>query len=279
MEPGLRQDSLRQRSGLSIGSFLDSFLGGRPDSSNFEEHTPRQDVRRSPSFMDSTKSSQAHMHGQTPQAAAGDESPPRPAFRPSGVHLVISEGVSAEQAPESKAQHAQHGHAEHADLSPRSETSARSSSFMDSTQSSRAHHAEEMAGLQSQHDHGKHVLQQVHDHQASTFQGSNKQCGEAASSTVEQQMQSEMHSQPNHLREHEDASQSPHQQARHEMADERQSAVVSAGVKRGFSLSSKGRELGVVRRPSFMQPTASSLAHTATIPPASLIKSISTRTM
>ena len=130
---GLSQSSLRLRSGLSaVGSFLGSFHGGKGDSSRSEGCSPRQHVRHLPSFMESTRSSQAHMHAQPSQATA-EQGVHKEPFRTSGVYIAISSDPDAERAAEVKsnqAQHAQHGNAE---LFPRCIASVASNSFMDST--------------------------------------------------------------------------------------------------------------------------------------------------
>ena len=269
---GLSQESLRQQSGFSMSSLLDSFLGGRADSSRSEGNSPRQDIRRSPSFMGSTKSSQAHVHVQLPQAAAAaaeaDQDTHRHAFRPSGGHVVIHQGDDAQHAAESKAQHAQQAQHGHGELSPRSVTSAHASSFMDSTESSRAHHhANDGKQSQMQHDQGQHAHQAA-DHDLLGMQQSLH--GPDAESTAVGRGAAMQPADP-HTPQHKDDPWSVHQADVHES----DRSLQSSNLKRGASLSSKGHGGGDARRPSFMRPTAISLAHTASGPQTSLDKSLS----
>ena len=130
---GLSQSSLRLRSGLSaVGSFLGGFHGGKGDSSRSEGCSPRQHVRHLPSFMESTRSSQAHMHVQ-PSQATPEQGVHKEPFRTSSVYIAISSDPDAEHAAEVKSNQAQHAHHGNAELSPRSNASVASNSFMDST--------------------------------------------------------------------------------------------------------------------------------------------------
>ena len=250
---GLSQSSLRLRSGLSaVGSFLGSFNGGKTDSSRSEGHSPKNGVGRLPSFMDSTRSSQAHMQGQPSQAAADSEAQgvQKQPFRPSGAHLVVSSDSDAERAAEGslkQAQHAQH----HTELSPRSVTSAASGSFMDSTRGSRAHHAEGVQQQHAQHDPRKDeevpaLLDSIKMHHRQDDMSSSSTAGRRDG--VQDTNQS-------------DSAQLQPQSAAYE------SHASLAGA------SGKGQGLGDAKR--FMQPTASSLAHNTGSPRTSVGKSVS----
>ena len=257
---GPSQEIPRRRSGFSMSSLLHSFLGGRAGSSHAEGNSPRQDIRCSPSFMDSTKSRQAHVHVQLPQAAAlaaeTDQDTHRHAFRPSSSRVVIPQFDDAQQAADSKAQHAQH---EHSERSPRSVTSARASSFMDSTESSRAHHAEEAQHAHKAAGHNSSGMQQDMHGQ------------DAESATAGQG--AEMQPADVHFLQPQNISQSLHQAGVQE--PERSHQCSPSSLDRAASLSSKAPEFGYTRRPSFMRPTASSLAHTASGRQTSLNKSLS----
>ena len=170
---GISQSSVRLHMGHSGSSFTDGSFGSKQESSRSEGASPRQPsprqpsprqpsprqpgtkqpAPRSPSFMDSTKSSQAHQHGPLSQemtSHAEQEEVRQPPFRPSGVHLALGEASGAEPAVEDTTEHAQHGDLMHSHASAHF---THSSSFMDSTQSSRAHHADE---ARSQHEDSRH---------------------------------------------------------------------------------------------------------------------------
>ena len=255
---GLSQSSLGLRSGLSaVGSFLGSFHGGKRGSSSSEGCSPRRHVGRLPSFMESTRSSQAHMHGQPSHAAtvAGSEQQGvhNEAFRPSGVHIEVCSESDAEHAAEGKsndAQHAQHGHAE---LSPRSITSVLPSSFMDSTQSSRAHHhSEDLERQHAQHASRQNeelaskldIVRMHHESNASTAGQRDEMIPCSVQGSI-----------------HSDTTQMLPQATGHEL----QSAVNIPGM---------GQGLGDAKH--FMQPTASSLAHKLGSSRTSIGKSVST---
>lgn len=254
-QPGLSQSSLRLRSGLSaVGSFLGSFHGGKTDSSRSEGDSPKQHVGRLPSFMDATRSSQAHVHGQPSQAAADSEAQGvhKQPFRPSGAHLVVSSDGDAEHAAEENSKQAQHAHAE---LSPRSVTSA-SGGFMDSTQSSRAHHSAEVKQQHAQHDPRKdEEVPALLD----PYKMHRKQGDMYSSSTAGQRDEVLFHGV-------QDANQYDSAQLQPQStAYESQPWLADA--------SGKGQGFGDGKR--FMQPTASSLAHNTGSPRTSVGKSVS----
>ena len=254
---GLSHSSLRLRSGLSaVGSFLGSFHGGKTDSSRSEGHSPKHGVGRLPSFMDSTRSSQAHMHGQPSQAAADSEMQGvhKQPFRPSGAHLVVSSDSDAEHAAEGilkQAQHAQH----HAELSPRSVTSAALGRFMDSTRSSQTHHAEDVQQQHAQRDPRKDEEVPALD----SFKMHHRQNDMSSSSTAGRRDEMLFHGV-------QDANQYDSAQLQPQStAYESQPSLAGA--------SGKGQGLGDAKR--FMQPTASSLAHNTGSPRTSVGKSVS----
>lgn len=254
---GLSQSSPRLRSGLSaVSSFLTSFNGGKNDSSRSEGCSPRHRVERLPSFMDSTRSSQAHVHGQPSQAVAefGEQSVQKQPFRPSGVQIVTSSASDAEHAAAGKPHQAQHAHAE---LSPHSIASVVSSSFMNSTQSSRAHHhAEELERQHAQHDLRK---EEELMGEPDAFGMHHSRDDMPNSSTAGQRDETIPDTDQGSI--HYDVAQSLPQSTGHGL----QTSVVSVlGTRQG---------LGEAKH--FMQPTVSSLAHTNGSSPTSIGKSVS----
>ena len=257
---GLSQSSLRLQSGLSaVGSFLGSFHGGNSDGSRSEGCSPRQHARHLPSFMGSTRSSQAHMHAQPSQVVAQltEQAVHKEPFRPSGVHAAIGSDSDAEHAAEGKsnqAQHAQHGRAE---LSPRSVASIVPSGFMDSTWNSRAqHHSEKLDQQHGQHDPRKDEeltsnldASRMHD---SRDDMSNSSKAGRRDETIHDDVQGSVH--------YGVAQLLPHCTG-HEL----QTSV--------DSVLEMGQGLGNAKH--FMQPTASSLAHTTDSFRTSIGKSVS----
>lgn len=279
---GISQDNLRQGTGYSDSSL-------KNDSSRSEGgsplHSSRRPAPRSPSFMDSTKSSQAHVHGSLSQGFGADSQQQqihRPAFRPSGVHLVIDEAHGAEDAAEDKsqhAQHAQHGDGIHSPMSARS-VHGHASSFMESTASSRAHHEQDLSPQHAQRGHDKLLNAAAHDElPASQRAAEMTQDGE-------EEPQAEVHgTQPAHVNgnvSHEHAHSERESSSRnfvnqtcllHQTADEE---VTFRPLDRTASLTEpKQRGFDESRRPSFMRPTASSIAHTVPTLPKGLDKSLS----
>ena len=276
---GISQDNMRQRTGYSDSSL-------KSDSSRSEGasplSSPRRPAPRSPSFMDSTKSSQAHVHGPLSQgfgAGSQQQHISRPAFRPSGVHLVVDEAHSAEDAAEDRSQHAQHGDDIH---SPRSAQSVHghASSFVESTASSRGHHEQDFSSQHAQHGHDKPLNAAAHELPAS------QRAAEMTQDGIEES-QAEVHStQPppvdgNVSREHAHSEQAAgshdlvnQKRLLHQTADEE---VTFRPLDRTASLTEpKQRGFDESRRPSFMRPTASSIAHTVPTSPKGLNKSLST---
>ena len=262
---GLSQSSLRLRSGFSMGSFLDSFHSVKTDSSRSEGGSPRHRVGRLPSFMASTRSSQAHVQGQSSQTAADsvEQDEHSKPFRASGAHVVTSSNSDAEHAAEGKAkqaQHAQHSQHGHAEVSPRSVTSGVSGSFMDSTQSSLAHHFEELKQQHPQHNHrtdgeltaDPEAVSMHHSHDVTSNSSTAVQGVEKPSDHV-------------HGSSLNDVAHMLPQSAGHES----QTHLGDAGA------SENGQGLHDTKCPGFMQPTVSSLAHNATSPRTSLGKSVS----
>ena len=271
---GISQSSLRQRTGFSGSNFLDGFLGGKDESSQSEGASPRQPAPRSPSFMDSTKSSQAHRHAASSQGGNCDSDQhdmQRPAFRPSGVHVVVGDVIDAEGAAEDRPQHAQH--AQHGEVVPKSAQFVHSSSFMDSTESSRAHHAEQARSQHAQHEEGKHSHSTA-DH---TPASDPSQQGAPQMSAREHDAQvanpddtvSSHDVQPEHDPDADDLvarTHLLHQSSGDEVAVRPldQTASLSEPMQRGFDDS---------KRPSFMRPTASSIAHVTSSSPRFLNRS------
>ena len=279
---GVSQDDLRQRIGYSDSSLKD-------DSSRSEGASPLSSPRRpappSPSFMDSTKSSQAHVHGALSQGHDADSQQQqvhRPAFRPSGVHLVVDEAHDAKNAAEDKSQHAQHGDGIHSPRSARS-VHGHASSFMESTASSRAHHEQDFSPQHAQRGHDKPLNAAAHDElPASQRAAEMTQDGE-------EEPQAEVHgTQPapvngNVSHEHAHSERELGAGSRdfvnqtsllHQTADEE---VTFRPLDRTASLTEpKQRGFDESRRPSFMRPTASSIAHTVPTSPKDLNKPLST---
>ena len=260
---GLSQSSFRLRSGLSaVGSFLGSFHGGKGGSSSSEGCSPRHHAGRLPSFMDSTRSSQAHIHGQLPQAATVAESEQqgvhKEACRPSGVHIEISSDSdakhSAEEGKSNQAQHAQNGHAE---LSPRSFASVATSSFMDSTQSSRAHrHSEEFERQHAQHGSRKNEESASELDMVRMHHSRDDVCNASTAGRRNEMIPDSVQNST-----HYDVEQSLPQAIGHESP----TSVVSV----------LGMGQGLADAKHFMQPTASSRAHTLGSPCTSIGKSVS----
>ena len=304
---GISQSSVRLHMGHSGSSFTDGSFGSKQESSRSEGASPRQPsprqpsprqpstkqpAPRSPSFMDSTKSSQAHQHGPLSQemtSHAEQEEVRQPPFRPSGVHLALGEASEAEPAVGDTSEHAQHG-----DLT-QSHGSAHfthSSSFMDSTQSSRAHHADEANSQHAQHEDSRHsqaaphlmerawsqheqpgpgsdtpaalhmpdskIMQARHDNiqsTAGTYDGQINSFSDRASPGSEDE---------SHVNHSVAQIQSPDDETRVRSLD--RSASPSEPTHRGFNSA---------KRPSFMRATASSSAHTIPSSSQLLNKSLS----
>ena len=272
---GLSQSSLQLRSGISSGSLSDVFAGQQTTgSSRSEGGSPRRGASgRLPSFMDSTRCSQAHMHGQPLDAVADsvEMGVHKEPLRPSGIHVTISGSGDAAEGMSKQAQHAQQGHAE---LYPRCGAleSAGSGSFMDSTQSSRAHHHGEHRRQPSQHDYKKDgelvcELAGVSRHHSQCSHDNEIRKKSAAGRGGEMLSDHAQTSGPN------DVAQWLPQSAACELQSEPQA------INRAGSMSEKGQGLVYAKRPSFMLPTASSLAHTTAVPRASLGKSVSATQM
>ena len=249
LQRGLSQSSLRLRSGLSaVSSFFTSFNGGKNDSSRSEGYSPRHHAKRLPSFMDSTRSSQAHVHKQSSPGVAefGEQGVQKQPFRPSGVHIVSSSDSDGEHAAEGKAQQAQHGHAE---LSTCSIASVVSSSFLNSSQSSRAHHHAEKLERQ----HAQHGLRKDEElvGELDAFRMHHSHDDMSDSSTAGRRDETIPDTDQGSI--HYDVAQS-------QPGRESQTSVVSVlGTRQG---------LGEAKH--FMQPTASSLAHTNGSSPTSM---------
>ena len=264
---GVSQDNLQQRTGYSDNSLKDDSSrseGASPLSS------PRRPAPRSPIFMDSTKSSQAHMHVPLSQGFGADSQQQhihRPAFRPSGVPLVVDEAHGAESAAEDESQHAQHGDGIHSPRSARS-VHGHASSFMESTASSRAHHEQDFSPQHAQHGHDKPLNAAAHELPAS------QRAAEMTQEGIEEP-QAEVHgTQPDGNVSHEHAHSERESGSQdfvnqtclpHETADEE---VTFRSLDRTASLTEpKQRGFDESRRPSFMRPTASSIAHTVPTSP------------
>ncbi len=282
---GLSQDNLRQRTGYSDSS-LPGMCSGRKNDASCSEgasplHSPRHPAPRSPSFMDSTKSSQAHVHGPLQGFGADSQQQQihRPAFRPSGVHLVVDEAHGAENAAEDRSQHAQHGDGIRA---PRSAQSVHkhASSFMESTESSRAHREQELSSQHAQHGHDKPLNAAAHELPASHSAAEMTQDGvEEPQAEVHGTQPASVDGNVSHEHahsEHESGSRDFVTQTYplHQTADEE---VSFRPLDRTESLTGpKQRGFDESRRPSFMRPTASSIAHTIPTSPKGLNKSLST---
>lgn len=264
---GLSQPSLRLGLGsvFSAGGVLDSSSGQQASSSRSEGGSPRHGAEgRLPSFMDSTRSSQAHMQGQLcPTVADSVETDVRrQPFRPSGVHVVLGSNSHAAEGLSGQTQHAQHGVAE---LSPHCAASAVSSTFPNSTQSSRARHHGELRRWPLQHDcekDGELTSQldgvSMHDGQ---WRHDDQVCRVPTAGPG-----GEMPSKHAQSSDPDDAAQMLPQSAGCEL---RKHPEVTASV------SEKEPGFDDAKPPSFMLPTASSLAHTAAGHRASLGKSAS----
>lgn len=265
---GFSQSSLQLRSGSSTGDLSDSFAGQQTrGGSQSEGGTPRHGAQgRLPSFMDSTRSSQAHVQGQQLHAAADnvEKDVHREPFRPTGIHLMIS-GSDAAEGVSQQAQHAQH---DHPDLTPGCLASDGSDNLTDSTLSSRAHHHGELRRRFSQRDHKKDgELASKHDgvsmHHSEWSHDGQRYKVSAAGRGGELLPD---HAQTSHAN---DGAQSLPQSAGVELQNRPQAINLTGSV------SEKGQGLDGAKRPSFMLPTASSLAHTAAGSRPSVGKSIS----
>ncbi len=289
---GVSTDNLRQRTGYSDSSLAN-------DSSRSEGaspmHSPRRPAPPSPRFMDSTRSSQAHVHGPLSQGFGADSQQQqvhRPAFRPSGVHLIVDEAHGAENAAEDKSQHAQHGAGIHSPRSARS-VHGHASSFMESTASSRAHHEQDFSPQHAQRGHDKPLNAAAHELPASQRAAEMRQDGGEDQRAAEMRQDGEKEpqvqvhgTQPAHVDgsvSHEHAHSERESGSRdfvnqtcllRQTADEE---VTFKPLDRTASLTeSKQRGFDESRRPSFMRPTTSSIAHTVPTSPKDLNKSLST---
>lgn len=266
---GLSQSSLQLRSGVSTGHFLDSFAGQQTTGrSRSEGGTPRADGRL-PSFMDSTRSSQAHVHRQQFHAAADivEKDVHREPFRPTGVHVMINSSSDAAEGMPQQAQHAQHGHPE---LTPGCLIPAGADSCTDSTQSSSSQHHGELRRRFSQHAHKKDgELASEHDGVSmhrSEWSRADQVCKVSAAARGGEMLSD--HAQPS----------DPDNVARL-LPRSAGSGVELQNQPQALNMvgtvSEKGQGVDGAKRPSFMLPTASSLAHTAAGTHSSLGKSVS----
>lgn len=261
----------RQHVEASDSSCTSSYLGSKGGISRSEgaspAHSPRRPAPCSPSFMDSTKSSQAHVHspmlqGLTADAARQDVH--RPAFRPSGAHLINVEADSAEHASVEVSQHVQH--AQHDDGVP-SHGAEHASGFMGSTESSRAHHEEEARSQHAQREHGRipNAAASSMPALSQVTEGSQANTQEPSAVHATQTTNSDAHVRP-------DYAQVEYEPESGNAADNlllRQSADDEVPYR------APERRFDDIKRPSFMQPTASSIAHTGPVSPRGLNKSLS----
>ncbi|KAA6418583.1 MAG: hypothetical protein FRX49_11408 [Trebouxia sp. A1-2] len=201
-----------------------------------------------------------------------------PALRPSGVHLVVDAAHGAENAAEDKSQHAQHADGIH---SPRSAHAVHghASSFRESTASSRAHHVQDLSSQHAQRGHDKPLYSAAHELPASHH------AAEITQDDVEKP-QAEVHGTqpaPDGNVSHEHAHSERESGSRdfvnqtcllHQTADEE--ITLRPLDKTASHTEPKQRGLVESRRPSFMRPTASSIAHNVSTLPKGLNKSLST---
>ena len=255
----------RQHVEASDSSCTSSYLGSKGGISRSEgaspAHSPRRPAPRSPSFMDSTKSSQAHVHSPMLQgltADAAQQDVHRPAFRPSGAHLVNVEAGGAEHASVEVSQH---------DDGVPSHGSEHAIGFMGSTESSRAHHEEEARSQHAQREHGRipNAAASSMPALSQVTEGSQANAQEPSEVHATQTTNSDAHVRPDHAHvEYEpESGNAAEKHLLHQSADDE---VPFRAPERRFDDS---------KRPSFMRPTASSIAHTGPVSPRGLNKSLS----
>jgi len=222
------------------------------------------------------------VHGPLSQGCGEDSQQQqihRPAFRPSGVHLVVDEAHGAENAAEDRSQHAQHGDGTHSPRSARS-VHGHASSFMESTASSRAHHEQDFSSQHAQRGHDKPLNATAHELPASQRAAEMTQDGvEKPQAEVHGTQPAPVDGNVSHEHAHSEREAGSRDLVNqtfllHQTADEE---VKFRPLDRTASLTDpKQRGFDESRRPGFMRPTASSIAHTVPTSPKGLNKSLST---